>query len=62
MNLIYVRKVGFGVRDIDTLDREIFGRPQLGDKPAMEMQDRQTAKQLETLQAILSSALEGENN
>lgn len=60
-NLIYVRKVGFGVRSVETADREFFGRDRLPDKPRIKTQDIETAEQVRVIQGLLREAVEQKN-
>lgn len=57
MNLIYIRKVGFGVRSIELVDKEIFGKADLPDKPT-SLPEGDGEKNVKVLQQILQAALD----
>lgn len=52
-NLIYVRKVGFGVRDMQTVDAQMFGRTALTDRPSMSVEDLQHKDEVQSVQQVL---------
>lgn len=52
-NLIYVRKVGFGVRDMQTVEEQMFGRNALKDNPTKSVQDLQHQDEVQSVQQVL---------
>jgi hypothetical protein len=52
-NLIYVRKVGFGIREMQTVDAEMFGRTALSDRPSKDIEDLQHEAEVRSVQDVL---------
>ncbi|MBQ1353184.1 MAG: acetaldehyde dehydrogenase, partial [Firmicutes bacterium] len=52
-NLIYVRKVGFGMRDMETADRDLFKRSTLPEQPHVTVEDMQHTEEVKTVQEVL---------
>ena len=52
-NLIYIRKVGFGIRDMQTVDAEMFGRAVLSDRPSKDIKDLQHEAEVRSVQDVL---------
>ena len=52
-NLIYVRKVGFGVRDMQTVESKMFGRTALADRPSNSIEDLQHKEDVQSVQQVL---------
>ena len=52
-NLIYVRKVGFGIRDMQTVDAQMFGRTSLADRPTKTVEDLQHEEEVQSVQDVL---------
>lgn len=52
-NLTYVRKVGFGVRDMQTVDAQMFGRTGLTDCPSKSAEDLQRQADVQSVQQVL---------
>lgn len=56
-NLIYIRKVGFGVRSMDEVDRDFFGRSGLPTEPRIKKQELETIEQVKAVQNLLKEAV-----
>ena len=52
-NLIYVRKVGFGIRDMQTVDAQMFGRTGLTDSPSKNVEQLHYADDVKSVQQVL---------
>ena len=52
-NLIYVRKVGFGMRSVEQVDDQMFGRRQLLDHPRKTIEDLKHEEDVQTVQQVL---------
>ena len=52
-NLIYVRKVGFGIRDMQTVDAQMFGRTALTDSPSKSVEQLHYADDVKSVQQVL---------
>ena len=52
-NLIYVRKVGFGIRDMQTVDAQMFGRTGLTDSPSRNVEQLHYADDVKSVQQVL---------
>ena len=52
-NLIYVRKVGFGMRNMETVDRDMFKRSALPEQPQVTVEDMHHAEEVKTVQEVL---------
>ena len=52
-NLIYVRKVGFGIRDMQTVDAQMFGRTALADRPTSSVEDLHHKEEVQSVQQVL---------
>lgn len=56
-NLIYVRKVGFGMRDMQTVDRDMFRRSSLPEQPEITVEDMHHAEEVKTVQEVLRNII-----
>ena len=56
-NLIYVRKVGFGMRDMQTVDRDMFRRSSLPEQPEITIEDMHHAEEVKTVQEVLRNII-----
>ena len=56
-NLIYVRKVGFGVRDMQTVDAQMFGRTALSDGPSKSIEDLRYRDDVLNVQQVLRDVI-----
>ena len=52
-NLVYIRKVGFGVRDMQTVDASMFGRAALADSPSKSIEDLKHREEVQNVQQVL---------
>ena len=57
-NLIYVRKVGFGIRSVETVDAGIFGRSELSGEPTVTVDQLQHADEVKTVQSVLRDIIQ----
>ena len=57
-NLIYVRKVGFGVRTLETVDAQMFGRSSLADQPGQSVADLRHADEVQSVQQVLRDIIQ----
>ena len=57
-NLIYVRKVGFGVRSFETVDAVMFGRSELAGEPTVTVDQLQHADEVKTVQGVLRDIIQ----
>ncbi len=57
-NLIYVRKVGFGVRDMQTVEAEMFGRSALAEQPSNTVEDLQHKADVQSVQQVLRDIIQ----
>ena len=52
-NLVYIRKVGFGVRDMQSVDANMFGRTALTDRPSKSIEDLKHREEVQNVQQVL---------